>query len=50
MTPTTPLETLIALGIIAGVAMFLVMAAVVGVLMLFEEVFLRSKKKAEVTN
>lgn len=50
MTPTTPLETLIALGIITGVAMFLVMAAVVGVLMLFEGVFLRSKKKVGVNS
>jgi hypothetical protein len=50
MTPTTPLETLIALGIIAGVAMFIVMAVIVGVLALFEEVFLRSKKKTEVNS
>jgi membrane protease YdiL (CAAX protease family) len=45
MPPTQPLEILAALGIIAGVAMFLVMAVILVIIGLFEEVFLRGKKK-----
>lgn len=38
MPPAQPLEIIIALGIVAGVVMFLVLVTILGIIAVFEEV------------